>query len=163
MLIEQDLFVCLRRAVLGVTPVIDGQLDDVRLVGVDPVTSPNGISAGGGNAQAPAAMVFAEAGALIANAETAQNLGDAAKVSINAAIAPGVAIGDIGTVQRLLERDDISRLIVLPQQPIDQPALETIAPQLRLQRADQTADIAQLTDSFHLNLPAFGLLSFAVG
>ena len=29
--------------------------------------------------------------------------------------------------------------------------------------AEQGSDVARLTDSFHLNLTAFGLLSFAVG
>lgn len=160
--IEQEVYVKLRRSGWRVSPVIDGQLGDVRLVGVDPVTSPNGIGAADPGASAPA-MVFGQANTLFANAATAQDLEGLANVTVNADVAPSLAIGDIGTIQRVLAREDLSRLILLERQPRLQPALKTIAPALRIQRADQTADVAQLTDSFHLNLTAFGLLSFAVG
>lgn len=160
--IPQQVYVDLRRAGWLVSPVIDGRLGDVRLVGIDPVTSPNGIAGPSTNEGQPA-LVFGEATRLLANVETAERLGGLAAVTVNADIAPGVAIGDIGVVQNLLERDDLTRLIVLPTQPNLQPALNEIAPELRLQRSDQMADVAQLTDSFHLNLTAFGLLSFAVG
>ena len=66
-------------------------------------------------------------------------------------------------MQELLGRNDLTRLILLPDQPIGRPDLITIAPNLRIQPAQQVADIGQLTDSFHLNLTAFGMLSFAVG
>lgn len=160
--IPQDVYVSLRRSGWLVSPVIDGRLGDVRLVGIDPVTSPTGIAAADTASQTPA-MVFGQADTLFANAKTAQLLDGVAKVTVDAGIAPGIAIGDIGVVQRLLERTDLTRLILLPQQPDMQPELNTIAPQLRVQLSDQVADVAQLTDSFHLNLTAFGLLSFAVG
>lgn len=160
--IPQQVYVDLRRGGWLVSPVIDGRLGDVRLVGIDPVTSPNGIAGPSTNEGQPA-LVFGEATRLLANVETAERLGGLAAVTVNADIAPGVAIGDIGVVQNLLVRDDLTRLIVLPTQPNLQPALNEIAPELRLQRSDQMADVAQLTDSFHLNLTAFGLLSFAVG
>lgn len=59
--------------------------------------------------------------------------------------------------------DALSRLIVLPQQPLKQPALTDITPELSLRLPEAGSDVAQLTDSFHLNLTAFGLLAFAVG
>ncbi|WP_299871907.1 FtsX-like permease family protein [uncultured Sulfitobacter sp.] len=160
--IAQEVYVALRRSGWLVSPVIDGRLGDVRLVGIDPVTSPGGIAGSMSNEGQPA-LVFGQANRLIANAQTAGRLGDLAEVTINADIAPGVAIGDIGVVQNLLGRDDLTRLMVLPDQPGLQPDLGEVAPQLRLQLSDQMADVAQLTDSFHLNLTAFGLLSFAVG
>ena len=84
-------------------------------------------------------------------------------VTIDKSIPPGIAIADIGVVQRLFKRNDLSRLMVLPEQPIRRPDLVKIAPELVVQPSQQIADVAALTDSFHLNLTAFGFLSFAVG
>lgn len=157
--IPQADYIALRRAGWLVSPVIDGRFGEVRLIGVDALTSPGGLAALDGS-QDGGTPQFDQ---LRANAQTAQKLDGAASVAIDPSVAPGMAVGDIGTVQRLLGRADLSRLIVLPEQPLAQPQLATIAPGLRLQPSQQTADIGQLTDSFHLNLTAFGLLSFAVG
>lgn len=157
--IPQEVYVSLRRAGWLVSPVIDGRLGDVRLVGIDPVTSATGLRATDATT-APAAIASQT---LLANAQTAETLGTLAQVTVDASIAPGVAIGDIGLVQKLLGRNDLSRLVLLPDQPLNQPDLASIVPDLRLQSAQQATNVAQLTNSFHLNLTAFGLLSFAVG
>ncbi|MEL6464347.1 MAG: ABC transporter permease [Pseudomonadota bacterium] len=156
--IAQADFVTLRRAGWLVSPVIEGRLGDVRVLGFDPLSSPAGFGVGQGDPGA-----FLEQGQLFANAETAALLDVDLSVVIDPGIAPGIAVGDIGVVQRLLGRDDLSRLLVQPVQPMERPALEDVVPGLRLQAASQTADVGELTDSFHLNLTAFGLLSFAVG
>jgi putative ABC transport system permease protein len=71
---------------------------------------------------------------------------------------------DIALAQRLLNRDGgIDRLLVSPDQPLLQPPLAQVAPGLALIAPQQGNDVTRLTDSFHLNLAAFGLLSFAVG
>ena len=41
--------------------------------------------------------------------------------------------------------------MVLPEQPIRRPDLVKIAPELVMQPSQQIADVAALTDSFHLN------------
>jgi putative ABC transport system permease protein len=156
--ITQELYVSLRRSGWQVSPVIDGMLGDVRLVGIDPVTSPSGL--GSENAST---MGIQRTDTLFANDETARALNLGAQVTLDSTVAPGVAIGDIGVVQKLLARDDLTRLILRAEQPLNKPDLGTIAPELRVQPSQQVADVAQLTDSFHLNLTAFGLLSFAVG
>ena len=51
----------------------------------------------------------------------------------------------------------------MPQASGSPAPLAEIAPQLRLVAPQDDVGLAQLTDSFHLNLTAFGLLSFAVG
>ena len=158
--IAQDTYVALRLAGWLVSPVLDTQLGETRVIGVEPVTSPTGFA---GLTLTDGALTPGDPDRLFANADTAKALGDRARVTVNENVAPGVAIGDIGTVQRLSGRDDLSSLVVLPEQPIGRSNLETIAPDLRLQPSQQVADVAQLTDSFHLNLTAFGLLSFAVG
>jgi putative ABC transport system permease protein len=79
-------------------------------------------------------------------------------------IAPNVAYTDIGVAQRLLGRSgDIDLLVVAVDQPINRPPLSEIAPDLIRRTAQAGSDVGKLTDSFHLNLTAFGLLSFAVG
>lgn len=159
--IAQDDFVTLRRSGWLVTPVSEGEVGGLRVLGFDPLSSP--LSFGVEAQDGPASLL--EAGALYANAETLAGI----EVDLNVPlrvdpnIAPGVAVGDIGVVQRVLGSGEVSRLIVLPGQPLRRADLADIAPHLMVQGASQTADVGELTDSFHLNLTAFGLLSFAVG
>ncbi|MEL6233007.1 MAG: ABC transporter permease [Pseudomonadota bacterium] len=160
--IAQARYVALRRAGWLVSPILEGRLNGVRLVGVDPVTAPAGLG-GVSIAEEPASAVLGPSGRLFADAETAQRLGDLVDITVDPNVAPGLAVGDIGAVQALLGRGDLSRLILLPEQPLARPALAEIAPELLVQPSSQSADIAQLTDSFHLNLTAFGFLSFCVG
>ena len=59
--------------------------------------------------------------------------------------------------------DQVSRLLIGKAKGKRAP-LESIAgDQLRLVEPDAESDLERLTDSFHLNLTAFGLLSFFVG
>ncbi|WP_299142999.1 ABC transporter permease [uncultured Tateyamaria sp.] len=157
--ISVDTYVALRRAGWLVSPVVETTLNGVRVIGIDPLTSPL------------AATAFAQAGAggmgrldaLFANAETAAGLSGLVDVVVDPSIGHGLAMGDVGLVLRLAERDTLTRLMVLPDQPFAQTDRPALPPELKRQASQQTADIAQLTDSFHLNLTAFGLLSFAVG
>ncbi|MEO0379858.1 MAG: ABC transporter permease [Pseudomonadota bacterium] len=160
--IPQASYIALRRAGWLVSPVVETTIGGVRVIGIEPVTSPTGLGALALPEDTPP-LIGGMSDQLFANAETAEALGDAAPVIINENVAPGIAIGDIGAVQRLSERTDLSSLVLLPDQPLGRPALTDITPELRLQASGQVADVAQLTDSFHLNLTAFGLLSFAVG
>lgn len=160
--IPQADFVALRRAGWLVSPVLEGRLDGVRLLGFDPLSSPAGFGIGEETRTGDLAA-FLDPGQLYADAETAARLKIDVEIVIDPSIAPGIAAGDIGVVQRLLDREDLSRLLVQPTRPLQRPNLNDIAPDLRLQSANQTANVGELTDSFHLNLTAFGLLSFAVG
>jgi len=157
--IPQETYILLRRSGWLVSPIISGRLNDVRLIGIDLVTSAKGLVSG----KEALELTLIGSDTLLANEETALRLRPSLDITVDAGIASGIAIGDIGLVQRLLGRDDLSHLVLLPDQPIDQPTLDTIAPNLRLQSALQATNVAELTNSFHLNLTAFGLLSFAVG
>ncbi|MBY5932618.1 FtsX-like permease family protein [Tateyamaria omphalii] len=157
--IAQADFVTLRRAGWLVAPVIEGRLDGVRILGFDPLSSPAGFGTGQGG---DPTLLLGDV-QVIASEETAANLPPDISVNIDTGIAPNLAVTDIGVAQRLLGRDDLNRLLVLPAQPLVRPDLADVTPHLRLQPASQTADVGELTDSFHLNLTAFGLLSFAVG
>lgn len=155
--IPQDVYVLLRKSGWLVSPVIEARINDVRLLGIDVVTSATALP---NLANGQSAITY---DTLFANEETALKVSMLANVTVDKSIAPGIAIGDIGLVQRILKRDDLTRLILLPNQPNKQPSLGMVAPNLRIQSAHAVANVTELTGSFHLNLTAFGLLSFVVG
>lgn len=157
-------YIRLRRAGWLVSPVVEGRLNGVRLVGLDPLTAPGGLG--------PVDLGDTDVGTFLGGAgviygaqTTLSRLEDTGAELIAAPdVAPDTAITDIGVVQRLLQsQGQLTRLIVSPQQPMGQPALSDIAPDLSLRAPQQGSDLDRLTDSFHLNLTAFGMLSFAVG
>ncbi|HET9585452.1 MAG TPA: ABC transporter permease, partial [Bradyrhizobium sp.] len=79
-------------------------------------------------------------------------------------LVPGVLVVDIGIAQSLLKMpDQLSRLLI-GKATGKRASLESIAgDRLRLIEPGAETDLERLTDSFHLNLTAFGLLSFFVG
>ncbi|WP_375259560.1 FtsX-like permease family protein [Citreimonas sp.] len=166
--VEQSVYIALRRAGWQVSPVVEGRLRDeggtVRIVGLDPLTAPEGLGPVGGEAEDDLAGFLADP-PLIAAPDAARILRDRQEpVTEESAIAPGTALTDIGKAQRLLGLDGrISRFVVGDTQPLGLPPLDELALGLVRQPAQGTSDVGRLTDSFHLNLTAFGLLSFAVG
>ena len=156
--IPQSVYVDLRRAGWLVSPVLDVTYKGVRFVGIDPLTTPTQMSF-----SSDVGFSLEDTDLILGNAKVASVLEGFVDVTIDKSIPPGIAIADIGVVQRLFKRNDLSRLMVLPEQPIRRPDLVKIAPELVMQPSQQIADVAALTDSFHLNLTAFGFLSFAVG
>ena len=155
-------YVNLRKSGWLVSPVVDGYLDNIRLLGMDPLTLPSSFLFSNANLTSSiSGNDFFEV--LITNENTSKNFGPNVKVIIDKNVAPGMAVGDISLVQRLLNKNSITYLIVNPTQPLEQTKLEEITPHLAIINTEQMTDISQLTDSFHLNLSAFGLLSFAVG
>ncbi|MEQ6201510.1 FtsX-like permease family protein [Sulfitobacter sp. HNIBRBA2951] len=165
--IAQETYIALRRAGWLVGPVVEGQIGEqsarIRLVGIDPLTAPGGLGpvGVGGDLQG-----FLNDRPVFANAATAAKLRGVldTPIVIEPSIAPDTAITDIFVAQRLLDAGStLSRLIVAPDQPIGRLPLAQVAPELTRRAAQGGSDVARLTDSFHLNLTAFGLLSFAVG
>ncbi|NKX44427.1 ABC transporter permease [Roseibacterium sp. KMU-115] len=161
--------VALRRAGHAVSPVISGELRDgaarLRLFGLDLLTAPPdaGGPALGGEGIDLAAFFTAPGVLLMSPATQAGPLPpDLPPVLVRDGIPPGVAYTDIGTAARLLGQADPSFLLVAPDQPAHLPPLAE-ATGLRLVPPGDDSGVARLTDSFHLNLTAFGLLSFAVG
>ncbi|MDX8350749.1 ABC transporter permease [Cognatiyoonia sp. IB215182] len=159
----QSTYIALRRAGWLVSPVVQGRYQGVRIIGVDVLTAPGGLGPARSEGGTSIGAFLAGAGQFFANAETAARL-PGLNVVLAPDTAPNTAISDIGLVQQLLGKEDlIDSLIVLPRQPKTQAELAMVAPELTRQQAQAGTDIGRLTDSFHLNLTAFGLLSFAVG
>ncbi len=161
--IPQQTYIALRRAGWNVSPVVEGDWGPVRLVGIDPLTAPRGI--GPVTQTGDLGAFLSGPGQIFGRQETLARLPPAgADLIVAPDIAPNTAITDIGVAQRLLDREgQIDRLLVAPAQPINRRPLAEIAPDLAETVPQGGSDVARLTDSFHLNLTAFGLLSFAVG
>lgn len=171
----------LRRAGWPVSPLLEGRLtlgdQTFRLIGIDPVTLPAEASAG----QAVSTDDFrlsdflTPPGLLLGAAPTLADLSRAMKQAgtgapelpprvTSADIPPGTLLADMGIAQQLLDQPGrISRLLV----PSDARVIKQAPPgddlNLIWQTGQSESDLGRLTDSFHLNLSALGLLAFVVG
>ncbi len=158
-------YVALRRAGWAVSPVIEGRLEGVRLIGLEPLTAPGGLGPVRLDEGADLGAFLSGEGQILARTETLARLSDTGAQKVPSPdVAPNTALTDIGLAQRLLGRaGEIDRLIVANVQPLTRASLAQVAPELVESPPPEGGDVARLTDSFHLNLTAFGLLSFAVG
>jgi len=171
--IDEATYVALRRAGWQVSPVLEGRMapSGLRLLGVEPLTLPQdaglaGMEGGLGTSGLDIAAFVGSPGLLLVSAETAARLSgtDWPPLRVVDDLPPMTALADIGTAQRLLNRPGaVSHLIVSPDAPDGVVPLAQVAPGLTRQAPQAQGDIARLTDSFHLNLTAFGFLAFAVG
>jgi putative ABC transport system permease protein len=162
--IPDSRFADLRRAGWLVSPVVEGRWQGLRLVGLDPLTAPGGlgpVDIGDGNDL----TAFVSGTTVFAHPDAAPALTAAGyTVALSPDLAPGTAIMDIPVAQSLLGMEgQVSRFLLATAQPRTQQPLAQVAPDLSIRPAQDTTDVARLTDSFHLNLTAFGFLSFAVG
>ncbi|MGJ4939951.1 FtsX-like permease family protein [Bradyrhizobium sp. HKCCYLS1011] len=177
----QALFAELRRAGWPVSPVVEGrvQIDghSARLLGIEPISLPvevgNAPTLGRNDLEA----FLIPPGQTLVAPETLADLelkqGDTPRLSNDATLpplklqpqfAPGVLVVDIGAAQQLLGKSDqISRLLVGNSHGPRKPLQQIVGDRLMQVEPDAETDLERLTDSFHLNLTAFGLLSFVVG
>jgi putative ABC transport system permease protein len=185
--IDQSDYVALRLAGIPVSPVLEGEIRiegaRFRLIGIDPVTlpadaGPLSVEAEEGDEGPDDRLVefLIQPSLALADAGTVTRLGMAEPVltetgealpplAVSDALAPETIVTDIGVAQRLLDRPgSLSRLIVTSETPLEAGAMEAAGVfGLQVQAPDEDGDLERLTDSFHLNLTAFGLLSFLVG
>lgn len=177
----QDLFIKLRRAGWPVSPVLEGRVQingrSIRLLGIEPVTLPVDVGNAPRLGAADLSSFVAAPGQTLVAQETLNDLReqDGATPSISSGaklpplhvqpqLVPEVLVVDIGVAQRLLNKpDQLSRLLIGKAKGKPAPLQSVVGDQL--QRIEPTAEteLERLTDSFHLNLTAFGLLSFFVG
>jgi len=177
----QQLFIDLRRAGWPVSPVLEGRIQvagrTFRLLGIEPVTLPAEVGNAPAIGRAGLQAFVTPPGETLVGPETLSELGlsegawpqasgrmPLPPIRVAAQLTPGVMVVDIGIAQRLLKMpNQVSRLLIGKAKG-PRIALETVAgDKLRLVEPDAESDLERLTDSFHLNLTAFGLLSFFVG
>jgi putative ABC transport system permease protein len=178
---SESMFVALSRAGWPVSPVLEGRVQingrSFRLLGIEPVTLPaevgNAPRLGASNLRA----FVAPPGQTLVAPETLADLeaveGAAPLISSGARLpplhaqpqlVPDVLVVDIGVAQLLLNKPgQLSRLLIGKARGKPAPLQSVVGD--RLQRVEPSAEteLERLTDSFHLNLTAFGLLSFFVG
>ncbi|RZI79626.1 MAG: FtsX-like permease family protein, partial [Pseudomonas sp.] len=180
--LAQTLYVQLRTRGVQVTPVLEGRLQlsgsatqAVRLIGIEPLSLPAKMAVAGVQAQAFELAAFIDSpGQAWISPDTLRQLnlqpGERARTRdgqlmsplvLQAELAPGVIVVDIGHAQALLGAPGQLSRLLLEKQPTALPA--DIAAQLMLQTGGDDGDLQRLTDSFHLNLTALGLLAFVVG
>ncbi len=180
--VPQALFSKLRRAGWLVSPVVEGRVRigdrQLRLIGIEPISLPRGAGPAPAIAQAALQDFLSAEGEMLLAPETARDLGAAAgarlatdtgemlpPLHLTADLVPGLLVTDIGFAQRILRKPDrISRFLLDPAPGGTRLPLQEVAgDSLRLVAAGEETDLQRLTASFHLNLTAFGLLSFLVG
>ncbi len=181
-LFPQELYIRLRRAGWKVSPVLEGTLrigeSAFTLLGVDPVTAPGDTRLRAIAESAGAERFLKGPGVTLLAPGTLEALsaheGDRPLAERGARLPPlmttpsappGFLIVDIGVAQELLDRSGLlSRLVMTAGAERGAPPLDSIVGDaLRLLEPDETPDLAKLTESFHLNLSAFGALAFLVG
>ncbi len=164
-------FVALRRAGWAVSPVLEGRTGTgLRILGIEPLTLPKAAATPGLPGLASGDLRGFLAGTLalaapetLARAEIAGNL-PGLTLRPAADLPPMTLLVDIGLAERLLARPGaVTALLVDPAQPAPGPLPPGLAPFLARQAAKADDGLARLTESFHLNLTAFGVLAFAVG
>ncbi|MFG0926833.1 FtsX-like permease family protein [Pseudomonas sp. CJQ_8] len=179
---DQALYVQLRRLGWAVSPVLEGRLRlpgeparSVRLIGIEPLSLPPASSVAGVQVQAFDLQAFVGSpGQAWVGPDTLRQLntspGQPTRDSegqllppmvLQPALAPGVIVVDIGHAQALLNAPGQLSRLLLADTPGPLPA--DIARYLELQPRQDDGGLQRLTDSFHLNLTALGLLAFVVG
>src|SRR5258706_522349 len=177
----RQLFVDLRRAGWPVSPVLEGRVQiggrSFRLLGIEPVTIPADVGNAPAIGRAGLQSFVTPPGEMLVAPEVLAdlNLPEGATplasdgtllppLRVQAQLVPDVLVVDIGIAQRLLKMpDQVSRLLVGKAKGKRAPLENVAGDKLRLVEPDAESDLERLTDSFNLNLTAFGLLSFVVG
>ena len=99
-------YVKLRKSGWLVSPVVDGYLDNVRLLGMDPLTLPSSFLFANANlTNSISGNNFFEL--LMTNENTSKNFGPNVEVIIDKNVAPGMAVGDMSLVQRLINKTNL--------------------------------------------------------
>ena len=164
--ISVQAYVELRRLGWQVSPLLEGELrvgaTVFRVIGLEPMTFPGTVPALFASEDATQQGVLPEGGAVLVHPDDVSEL-QSLQVSLQAdpGRPRGTILADISIAEDLLSgQGSIQRLVMAQEQP---EGLAPLPADYRIAQVDIQADVTRLTQSFHLNLTAFGLLSFAVG
>lgn len=158
-------YVRLRRAGVPVSPVLEGRLkvgDRVfQIIGIDPLNFPGALPtelALGGSLSA----AVAGSGLALVHAEDVERLQDLGlELVVDDTLTRGTVVLDIAEADRRLDaQGGISHLLSASSNLSE---FKNVMEEFQVAREESQADLVRLTRSFHLNLTAFGFLSFAVG
>ena len=169
-LIPIESFAKLRRAGWLVTPILEGKLpsqNSITILGIEPISISetssllDGLFRNGENLKE--FVIKKNIG--FATQETVNSLGKlplGLQMSVDESLLTNVLITDISVAAKILgHQGEITRFELTGPASSNRQILEKL--DLRLVPSNSQADLEQLTESFHLNLSAFGLLGFIVG
>lgn len=172
-------YIALRRAGWPVSPVLEGLWrgsgETLRLLGIDPVTLPpsaSGIGMGGDGGDSNTtgtdrlrAFILPPHLARAAPQTIDRLRGIPGLPPLDPApdLPPDTLVLDIGAAETLLDTPGRVSRLMLPADQASRPLPADLAARLTITPPGTTSDLDRLTDSFHLNLTAFGFLSFVVG
>lgn len=182
----QKTFGELRRAGWIVSPVVEGRIRisglSIRVIGIDPLSLPRAaaISAPQSESQSeedPNALLnfLTPPWRSLVNPKTVDLIGTVKRADGGVVLPPfsiaermpeHTLVMDIAAAQHVLGTgNDISRLLIDPDAPASAIPLTdaTAVPLQQTPESEAAGDLDRLTDSFHLNLTAFGMLAFLVG
>jgi putative ABC transport system permease protein len=179
--VPQSTFAALRRAGWLVSPVVEGRVRvagrSVRIIGIEPLSLPRGAGPAPSVGEEALQDFLSSSGQALIGVETARQLGAREGETLAAEdgralpplhivddLAPNLLVMDIGFAQQVLKMPErVSRFLLDQGGGARTPLREIAGDDLRLVEAGAETDLQRLTASFHLNLTAFGLLSFLVG
>jgi putative ABC transport system permease protein len=182
----QSLFIELRRAGWPVSPMVQGRIQlkgretqRLQVIGIEPVTLPAGSAVAGQRLDSERIVAFLippgvtwiapQTLAALGYREGEQPLTEDGHalppLRSQADMAPGVLLMDIGFAQPLLNLPGQLSSLVVPRHFADtEPSLpSTLRGRLVIRNSGEETNLERLTESFHLNLNALGVLSFIVG
>ena len=172
--LDDKYFSELRRRGWSITPRIEGPIKNIRvngsevdivLVGVDPLSTFQNKTLDAFPLELSPEKFLRGSRVIVAGPNTIKALKNA-KFVYNFVLSnhfpEGFALTDISIAQRILNAESkLTSLDIVEYLPSKLSDLGTRG--LRLQKNDNDIDLSSLTKSFHLNLTAFGLLSYIVG
>ncbi|MFK7745267.1 MAG: FtsX-like permease family protein [Roseobacter sp.] len=158
-------YVQLRRLGWRVSPVLEGRQNlnghDFRIVGIDVLTFPAQIGQTTEDTDAVTGMLGDDPVAFVHPNDAEKLAGMEWDLRVDTGRPEGSVLMDIALAQRVLgDNASLARLLVHPEASV---AAQDLPSAYRIAQTGVQSDVARLTQSFHLNLTAFGLLSFAVG
>lgn len=161
-----EAFAIARRAGWDVSPVVEGRFSlgghRVTVLGIDPLSVPAQAGAVSGGAAGLGSFLNGRA---FAHPQTVAELAGAwPDLQPSSAVPVGTLLMDIAQSQLALQmQEQITSLSIASAQRGSLAPLTDLIPDSRLIPPGEGTDLTGLTESFHLNLTAFGLLAFAVG
>lgn len=175
--IPVETYAALRRAGWQVSPILEGRWREgdlsLTVIGFDFLSSPLLADLPSGTENVDAASLRALTGSPLvwAHPDTVTGLSNSNpdwEIVASPDLPRGTLFADLSLAAQLLKAPHhLSRLLIVSdaEGPLPAENLSSVAPELRRVPAGAllTGDVGQLTDSFHMNLTAFGFLSFAVG
>ena len=167
-------WLALRRAGWKVSPILEGDLarpdGSLRIVGIEPLSLPSDAAGRFGSGADRLRAFVLPPHLAIAAPETVARLSATADgaeglppLEANDTLPPDTLVVDIGVAERLLDAAGSVSRMVMPAADAARALPPELAPRMTVSAPSAPTDLDRLTDSFHLNLTAFGFLSFVVG